>query len=174
MSSTIAETERLLVREFNTADAPFVLELLNEPAWLQFIGDKKVRTLDDAVQYIRNVPLKSYRENGYGLWLVQRKSDQLAIGMCGLIKREALQYEDIGFAYLAAYNGMGYAYEAATAVLEYAKRQLQLKHILAITNQDNTRSIKLLEKLGLTYQRLITMPGEQTPIVLMGAHLHGG
>ncbi|MDF2188996.1 GNAT family N-acetyltransferase [Paraflavitalea sp. CAU 1676] len=174
MSSTIAETERLLVREFNTADSPFVLELLNEPAWLQFIGDKKVRTLDDAVQYIRNVPLKSYRDDGYGLWLVQRKSDQLAIGMCGLIKREALQYEDIGFAYLAAYNGMGYAYEAATAVLEYAKRQLQLKHILAITNKDNTRSIKLLEKLGLTYQRLITMPGEQTPIVLMGAHLHGG
>lgn len=167
----IAETERLLIREFNTKDAPFVLELLNEPAWLQFIGDKKVRNLDDAIEYIRNVPLKSYKDNGYGLWLVQLKNSNVPIGMCGLIRRDALQYEDIGFAFLAEYNGLGYAFEAASAVVEHAQHQLQLKHLLAIANQDNQRSLRLLEKLGFSFQRLITMPGEQTPLVLMGAHL---
>lgn len=167
----IVETERLLIRAFTIEDAPFVLGLLNEPAWLQFIGDKKVRNLGDAIEYIRNVPLKSYEDHGYGLWLVELKNSKVPIGMCGLIRREALQYEDIGFAFQAAYNGQGYAFEAASAVLNYAQHQLQLKHLLAIANQDNHRSIRLLEKLGFTFQRLITMPGDHIPLVLMGTHL---
>lgn len=167
----IARTERLLIREFTLGDAPFVLELVNEPAWLQFIGDKGVRSIEDAENYLLNGPIKSYKANGYGLWMVQLKDDQTPLGMCGLIKREALDHPDIGFAYRSAHNGKGYGYEAARAVLDYAKNKAGLSQILAITNPDNIRSIRLLEKLGLKYERLITMPGEQTPILLLGTHL---
>lgn len=170
----IAETERLVIREFITDDAPFILELVNEPAWLTFIGDKGVRTIDDAVRYILNGPVKSYHTHGFGLWLVQLKQENIPIGMCGLIKRDLLEHVDIGFAYLSAHNGQGYAYEAAIATLEYAKDKVGLKHILAITNQDNSRSIRLLEKLGLKFERLITLPGEQKPILLMGTSLTAG
>ncbi|WP_276481691.1 GNAT family N-acetyltransferase [Paraflavitalea pollutisoli] len=168
---TIATTSRLLIQPFDTSDAPFILELLNEPAWLRFIGDKQVRSIDDAINYIHNVPLKSYRDNGFGLWKVTLKETLEPIGMCGLIRREALQHEDIGFAFLAAHNGKGYAQEAATAVIDYAREQLQFKQLLAIANEDNGRSIRLLEKLGFAYQRHITMPGDQTPLVLMGRRL---
>lgn len=167
----IATTERLLIRTFDTSDAPFILELLNEPAWLRFIGDKQVRSIDDAINYIHNVPLKSYRDNGFGLWKVERKDTHESIGMCGLIRREALQHEDIGFAFLAAHNGKGYASEAATAVIGYAREPLELTKLLAIANDDNDRSIRLLEKLGFSYQRHITMPGDQKPLVLMGREL---
>jgi RimJ/RimL family protein N-acetyltransferase len=170
----IAETERLVIREFITDDAPFILELVNEPAWLTFIGDKGVRTTDDAVRYILNGPVKSYHTHGFGLWQVQLKQENIPIGMCGLIKRDLLEHVDIGFAYLSAHNGQGYAYEAAIATLEYAKDKVGLKHILAITNQDNFRSIRLLEKLGLKFERLITLPGEQKPILLMGTSLTAG
>lgn len=167
----IAETERLIIREFTADDAPFILELVNEPAWLTFIGDKGVRTIGDAVNYILNGPVKSYHTHGFGLWLVQLKQEKIPIGMCGLIKRDLLEHADIGFAYLSAHNGRGYAYEAATATLEYARDKVGLKHILAITNQDNFRSIRLLEKLGLKFERFITLPGEQKPILLMGTSL---
>lgn len=170
----VAQTERLLIREFTVDDAPFILELVNEPAWLAFIGDKGVRTIGDAVNYILKGPVKSYHIHGYGLWLVQLKHGHIPIGMCGLIKRDALEHADIGFAYLSAHRGQGYAYEAATATLAYAKCKIGLKHILAITNQDNFRSIRLLEKLGLKFERFITLPGEQKPILLMGASLLSG
>lgn len=167
----IATTERLLIRQFDTQDAPFILELLNEPAWLRFIGDKNVRSMDDALTYLHNTPFKSYRENGYGLWMVELKDSHTPVGMCGLIKREALPSEDIGFAFLAAYNGKGYAHEAAAAVMQYATDVLQMSRLLAIANEDNARSIKLLEKLGFTYQRLINLPGDRKPVVLMEAKL---
>ncbi len=169
--SIIAETERLILRELTVADAPFILELVNEPAWIEFIGDKGVRNLGDAENYIISGPQKSYSANGFGLWLVQLKDTHIPIGMCGLIKRDALEHVDIGFAFLAVHNGKGYGFEAATAVLEHAKNKIGLKHILAITNQDNVRSIRLLEKLGLKFERLITMPGDAKPIRLMGASL---
>ncbi|WP_245999716.1 GNAT family N-acetyltransferase [Paraflavitalea soli] len=167
----IAETPRLLLRELTVADAPFIFELVNEPAWIEFIGDKGVRTIADAENYIINGPHKSYATNGFGLWLVQLKEQNSPIGMCGLIKRDALKHVDIGFAFLAVHNGQGYGYEAATAVLDHARNKIGLKHILAITNQHNVRSIRLLEKLGLKYERLITMPGDAKPIRLMGASL---
>lgn len=170
----IAETERLLLRELTVADAPFIFELVNEPAWIEFIGDKGVRSIVDAEKYIINGPRKSYSTNGFGLWLVQLKELNIPIGMCGLIKREALEHVDIGFAFLAVHNGKGYGFEAATAALDYAQNKIGLKHILAITNQDNVRSIRLLEKLGLTFERLITMPGDVKPIHLMGASLLPG
>lgn len=167
----IAETERLLLRELTVTDAPFIFDLVNEPAWIEFIGDKGVRTLEDAENYITSGPQKSYSTNGFGLWLVELKEQNIPVGMCGLIKRDALEHVDIGFAFLAVHNGKGYGFEAATAVLEYAKNKIGLPHILAITNQDNVRSIRLLEKLGLKYERLITMPGDAKPIRLMGASL---
>ena len=169
--SIITTTERLTLCEFTTNDAPFILKLVNEPAWLQFIGDKGVRTIEDAIGYILNGPAKSYRDNGFGLWLVSLQQEGTPIGMCGLIKREALENVDIGFAFLPTHGGKGYALEAATATLEYAKVKLGLKRILAITNQDNARSIKLLEKLGLQFEKLITLPAEHTEIILMGKDL---
>jgi RimJ/RimL family protein N-acetyltransferase len=167
----ITQTPRLLLRELTAEDAPFIFQLLNEPSWLQFIGDKGVRTIEDAVQYILNGPVKSYAANGFGLWLVVLKEGNTPIGMCGLIKRPTLEDIDIGFAYLPEYVGQGYAYEAAAATLEYAKHTLSLKRILAITNPDNNRSIRLLEKLGLQFKQLLTLPGEGTSVVLMSGAL---
>ena len=167
----IAQTQRLIIRELTIDDAPFILELVNEPAWLAYIGDKGVRAMEDAVKYILTGPVKSYETNGFGLWLVQLEQSNMPIGMCGLIKRDTLPLADIGFAFLAAHNGKGYAHEAATAVLEYAQNKVGLLHILAIVNQDNVRSIHLLEKLGFRFERLITMSGEQRLVRLMGASL---
>lgn len=167
----ITQTPRLLLRELTPADAPFIFQLVNEPSWLQFIGDKGVRSIEDAVQYIQKGPMKSYATNGFGLWLVQLKEEGIPIGMCGLIKRETLDNIDIGFAYLPAFTGQGYAYEAGVATLGYARHTLSLERILAIVNTDNARSIKLLEKLGLQFQTLLTLPGQTTPVVLMNGYL---
>lgn len=167
----ITQTPRLLIRELTPADAPFIFQLVNEPSWLQFIGDKGVRTIEDAVQYIQKGPMKSYATNGFGLWLVELKEEGIPIGMCGLIKRETLNNIDIGFAYLPAFTGRGYAYEAGVATLGYAKHTLSLERILAIVNTENARSIKLLEKLGLQFQTFLTLPGETRPVVLMNGSL---
>ena len=150
------ETERLLLRPFSTdTDAPFILTLLNEPSFLQNIGDKKVRTLEDARKYLLNGPIASYERNGFGLCLVQLKEPETSIGMCGLIKREELPHPDIGFAYLPDFWSKGFAFEAAAAVMNDARERLQLSHILAIVNPDNYSSIKLLERLGFKFERML-------------------
>lgn len=168
---TIVHTPRLSLRELTVEDAAFIVRLVNDPAWLQFIGDKGVRTIENAVQYILNGPVKSYAVNGFGLWMVELKEGNTPIGMCGLINRPTLEGIDIGFAYLPQYVGRGYAYEAAAATLEYAKHTLSLERILAITNPYNTRSIKLLEKLGLQAEKQYTLPGQTTPVLLMSRPL---
>jgi RimJ/RimL family protein N-acetyltransferase len=167
----ITQTPRLLLRELTTEDAAFILQLVNDPAWLQFIGDKGVRTIEDAVQYILNGPVKSYATNGFGLWLVELKEGNTPIGMCGLINRPTLEGIDIGFAYLPQYVGKGYAHEAAAATLEYAKQILLLEQVLAITNPDNIRSITLLKKIGLQIEKEYTLPGEIKPVLLMSGLL---
>lgn len=144
------ETERLLLRPLTTDDAPFILTLLNEPSFLRFIGDKKVRTLEDAQQYLLNGPIASYNQYGFGLLLVELKESQTPIGMCGLLKREELPDPDIGFAFLPDYWNKGFGFEAATAVLKDA----QLDRTLAIVNHDNDASIRLLEKLGFRFERV--------------------
>jgi RimJ/RimL family protein N-acetyltransferase len=154
------ETERLTLREVSTDDADFILRLLNEPSFLRFIGDKGVRNLQDARQYILNGPIASYNQNGFGLYLVVLKSTNTSIGMCGLIKRETLTDVDIGFAFLPEFWNKGYALESATAVFSYGKNVLKLPRIVAITNKDNVTSGKLLEKLGLHFDRLIDLNGE--------------
>jgi ribosomal-protein-alanine N-acetyltransferase len=149
---TVLETERLILRHFNADDAPFIVALLNEPSFLHYIGDKKVRTLDDARQYIATGPIPSYERHGHGLYQVELKDSRSPIGMCGLLKREELPEPDIGFAFLPAFWNKGFAFEAAAAVLTDARQRLQLDRILAIVNPDNTASIKLLEKLGLRFE----------------------
>ena len=151
---TVLETERLFLREFNVEDAPFVLLLLNEPSFLRFIGDKKVRSLDDARQYILTGPVASYERNGFGLYVVEFKHSHVPMGMCGLLKREELPHADIGFAFLPDFWNKGFAFEAAAAVLHDARERLKLNQVLAIVNADNEASIKLLERLGLRFERI--------------------
>ena len=154
-------TERLLLRKIDTSDASFILRLLNEPSFIQFIGDKGVRSLDDARQYILNGPVKSYQKHGFGLYLVTLESDKTPMGMCGLLKRESLQDVDIGFAFLPEFWNKGYALEAAAAVMIYGKDVLKLPRIVAITNKDNHASAKLLNKIGLHFDRFIALEGDR-------------
>jgi len=155
--NNILETERLILREFNLEDAPFVLNLVNMPSWLAFIGDKNVHSIEDAKQYLTNGALKSYAENGYGLSAIILKDSKLPIGMCGLVKRDSLEDIDIGFALLSEYAGQGYAYEIASATLRHAKKVLGIKKIIAITNANNTSSIKLISKLGLQFEKTVNL-----------------
>ena len=151
---TPLETERLILRHFNPNDAPFILALLNEPSFLRYIGDKKVRTLDDARQYILNGPVATYARHGFGLYQVELKEAHTPIGMCGLLKREELPHPDIGFALLPDFWNKGFGYEAAAAVLKDARERLQLDRLLAIVNPDNEASIRLLEKLGFNFEQM--------------------
>ncbi|EOQ29205.1 MULTISPECIES: GNAT family N-acetyltransferase [Bacillus] len=156
----VLETERLVLRWFEIKDAPFILELVNDPAWIQFIGDKGIRNLEDAQKYILNGPVDMYNKMGFGLYLVERKEDLTPLGMCGLIKRDSLEDVDIGFAFLEKFRSKGYGYESASAVIEYGVQQLGLKRIVAITTIDNINSGKLLEKVGLRFEKIISESGE--------------
>ena len=152
---TVLETDRLLIDEFSVDDAAFMLELLNTPTWLQFIGDRGVKTLDEARQYILNGPIKSYNQFGFGPYVVKLKASGLPIGLCGLHRRETLDDIDIGFAFLPEYAGKGYGYESASAVLIYAATDLGLTRVTGITRRTNHNSIRLLEKLGLQFEKEI-------------------
>lgn len=153
----VLETSRLLLRELGEDDAAFILGLLNEPSFLRFIGDKGVRTVDDAVAWIRNGPRASYDRHGFGLYLVSLRETGMPIGICGLVSRDWLDDPDIGFSLLPAYWSRGYAEEASLAVLERSTVQ-GIRRILAITNPDNRDSIRLLEKLGFRLSRLVRTP----------------
>jgi [ribosomal protein S5]-alanine N-acetyltransferase len=159
---TVHETERLSLRKFTVDDAEFILTLLNEPAFLRYIGDKKVRNLDDARQYILNGPVASYERHGFGLNCVELRETHTPIGMCGLLKREELSDPDIGFALLPDFRNKGFAFEAADAVLQDARERLNLHRILAITSLDNETSIDLLQRLGFRFEEIIkSQSGEQ-------------
>jgi RimJ/RimL family protein N-acetyltransferase len=159
---TVLETERLSLRQITVDDAEFMVTLLNEPAFLRYIGDKKVRNLEDARQYILNGPVASYERYGFGLLLVELRQSHTPIGMCGLLKREELPDPDIGFALLSDFCGKGFAFEAADAVLQEAQR-LKLTRILAITTLDNEASINLLQRLGFSFGKVMKLApdGEQ-------------
>jgi RimJ/RimL family protein N-acetyltransferase len=169
----VLETERLILRGLESADGPFILTLLNEPSFLRFIGDKKVRTVADAEQYILNGPVASYERHGFGLLLVELKDAPTPIGICGLLKRDELPAPDIGFAFLPDFWKKGYAFEAAAAVMKDARERLKLERILAITNQDNEASIKLLQKIGLQFERLIKMSTDAVELILMASSQPG-
>jgi RimJ/RimL family protein N-acetyltransferase len=159
-------TPRLTLRPFTLDDAPFILELLNDPDWLRYIGDRGVRTLDDARAYLHNSPIASYARNGFGLMRVELKDGATPIGMCGLIRRAELDDVDLGFAFLPAFRGQGYATEASAAVLAHAHQALGLQRIVAITTQDNAGSIAVLRKLGFQFERLMSWPGEEAKLNL--------
>ena len=157
----VCETPRLLLRQLTPRDAPFILELLNDPSFIRFIGDKGARTLDDARQYIAEGPITSYRNNGFGLYLVQIKDTSERIGMCGLVKRDALLDVDIGFAFLPAYRSKGYALEASRAVMNLASGSFGIRRVVAITSLDNEASMSLLRKIGLQFDRTCELPGHR-------------
>jgi RimJ/RimL family protein N-acetyltransferase len=159
-------TARLTLREFLNADAPFIVTLVNQPSFLRFIGDKKVRTIEDARNYIQTGPRENYKRYGFGQYLVQLKETNKPIGMCGLLKRDTLEDPDLGFAFLPEAWGNGYAFEAASAVLEHARDHLKLNRVLAITNPDNDASIKLLGRLGFQFECLkrLSTDGDQVKL----------
>jgi ribosomal-protein-alanine N-acetyltransferase len=159
---TILETERLVIRELVIADAAFILELLNEPAFIEFIGNKGVRDLGSAETYLRDGPLASYAKHGFGLWRVALK-DGTPIGSCGLLQRDFLSHPDLGYAFLSRYHGRGYALEAATAVLAHARGPLRAEVLHAITAFRNPASIRLLGKLGFEFVDFIEQPGATEP-----------
>jgi RimJ/RimL family protein N-acetyltransferase len=163
----VLETPRLVLRRMHPDDADFILELLNDPGWIQFIGDKGVRTLDAARAYIRQGPMAMYARHGIGLYLTELKEGGVPIGMCGLIRRDSLPDVDIGFAFLPAYRQKGYALEAASATMEYGMKTLGLRRIVAITSPDNHSSIRLLEKLGMRFERLMRLPGDTEDVSLL-------
>lgn len=164
----VFETNRMVLSHLSADDAAFIFELLNTPGWLQFIGDRGIKTLQDAEQYILNGPVKSYENNGFGLMAVRLKDSHEAIGICGLIKRSGLDDIDIGFAFLPAYNAKGYAAEAAHATLDYGFENVGLNRIVAITNEDNIHSIRLLKKIGMQYERKILLDGDSEELLLFG------
>ena len=153
----ILETERLRLRKLALDDAGFILRLLNDPSFIQNIGDRGVRTIDDAGSYILQGPVASYEKFGFGLWLVEMKDSGAALGMCGLLKREVLEDVDIGYAFLPEFWSRGYALESAAAVKSYAKEKLGLKRLVAVTNADNQSSIRLLGKIGFEYEKMVRL-----------------
>jgi RimJ/RimL family protein N-acetyltransferase len=167
----VAQTERLLLRWLTPGDAGFIRELVNEPSWIEYIGDKGVRTTEDAARYIEDGPRAMYQRHGYGLYLVASKEPGKPIGICGLIKRETLDDVDIGFAFLPRYWGQGYAFEAATAIMSYGRQVLGLSRLVAILSPNNERSRKLLRALGFAFERVVSMPAGGEEVLLYGVAL---
>lgn len=159
-------THRLVVAPFTERDADFIVELLNDPEWLRFIGDKKVRTLDDARQYLRGGPLAMYELRGFGLCSVTRRTDDVTIGMCGLLKRDGLDEVELGFAFLPVGRGQGYAREAAAAVVEFGFAELALPRIVAITDPDNAASARVLEAIGMHDMGPVRLPPDGREVQL--------
>ncbi|MDZ7659134.1 GNAT family N-acetyltransferase [Fodinibius sp.] len=159
----ILQTERLTLQQLTPSDAPFILELLNEPAFHKYIGDKGIRKKKGALEYLEDGPLASYRNHGYGLYLVNITVSDCSIGICGLKKREVLKIPDLGYAFLKKYWEQGYATEAGRAVLDYARKELKLSRIAAITHPENEQSIKVLTKLGFQLEKTINLSGFNSP-----------
>jgi RimJ/RimL family protein N-acetyltransferase len=170
----VVASDRLELREFELDDDAFILRLLNEPSFLRFIGDKGVRTLADAREYLAKGPMESYRRYGFGLYLATLRADGTPIGMCGLVKREGLADADVGFAFLPEFWSKGYAAESASAVLEHGRRALHLKRIVAIAAPDNEASIAVLERIGLVFERMVRLPAETRDLKMFGPRQTAG
>jgi RimJ/RimL family protein N-acetyltransferase len=164
----ILATENLRLREFTLNDIDFIIELLNTEGWLKYIGDRHVKTPEQAKNYLENGALKSYATHGFGLSLVEMKKNNTPIGMCGIIRRDNMAIPDIGFALLPAYIGQGFGYEIASATLKHAKHKLLLPAICGITLPENTASIRVLEKIGLRFVQSIQAPNSEEVLSLYG------
>jgi [ribosomal protein S5]-alanine N-acetyltransferase len=152
-------TQRLCLRRVTLQDAPFILKLVNDPDWLTYIGDKNVNNLEDAENYIKYGPLAMYEQFGFGLMLVELKHSAEPIGSCGLLQRDYLVCPDIGFAFMPAFRGQGYAYEAASGIMDQAKAQ-NISRIAGLTSLNNEASMALLQKLGMHFERIIHTDGQ--------------
>lgn len=170
----VLETDRLVLRRLTLNDAPFIMELVNDPSFLRYIGDRGVRSLQDARRYLLSGPIASYERFGFGLYLVFLKATGDPVGMCGLLKRETLPDVDVGFALLPAHWRRGYAAEAAAAVIEHGRTRLGLKRIVAITSPDNVASIALLEKLGLKFEAMIRLGDDPREVRLLAVNFGAG
>ncbi len=166
MVLTPIETERLKIERATLDDHAFILELLNSSTWIEFIGDRGIKTEEDAKQYIQGNLIESYRKNGFGLFKICLKPTNIPIGLCGFVKRDFLNSVDIGYALLPEFEGKGLAYEAARATLNYGLSNLKLAPILAITSKENKRSHKLLHKLGLSNQGTIPIDDKNSQVLL--------
>jgi RimJ/RimL family protein N-acetyltransferase len=166
----ILETERLRLRKLTVDDAEFIFRLLNEPSFIQNIGDKGVRTLDDARSYISTGPMASYQKFGFGLWLIETKDSAESAGICGLLKRDQLEDIDLGYALLPEFSGKGYAVESASGAMGYAKL-LGFNRVVAIVNPDNGRSIRVLEKIGFEFEKMIRMAENAPELKLFASNL---
>ena len=164
----VLETERLRLRWLTADDAAFMHELVNDPTWIEFIGDRNVKTVEAARAYVTEKYVADYLGHGFGLNLVELKESGTPVGICGLIKREGLEDVDVGFAFLPRYAGRGYATESAVAVLEHGRRVLGIGRIVAITTPNNARSIRVLEKVGLRFEKIIRIPGDDEDLALYG------
>lgn len=162
----VLQTKNLILIKLIKEDAPFILELVNSPSWLQYIGDKNVHSILEAEQYLQNGILKCYKENGFGFWLVKDIITGQRLGICGITKRESLDLPDIGFAFLPKYQSMGYGYEAALATLKYVKENLRIDSIVAIANKENIASNKLLIKIGMKFEKIICFSNENKELNL--------
>ncbi|MBD1871472.1 GNAT family N-acetyltransferase [Cyanobacteria bacterium FACHB-471] len=167
----VVETEHLILRRLTVEDSEFILALLNDPLWLRFIGDKGVRTLNDARDYILKNLVAMYERLGFGLYLTELKGTGVSIGICGLIKRDFLEDVDLGFAFLQEFRGKGYAYESASAVMEYGRSSFGLNRIVAIASPDNFDSAKLLEKLGFRFERMVKLADNSESVSLFASDL---
>ena len=167
----VFETDRLVLRRLTEEDAPFILRLLNEPSFLEHVGDRGVRNLADARQYILSGPVASYERHGFGLFLVELKEGGAPIGICGLLKRDALDDVDIGFAFVPESWSKGYAFESTSATLAYAHDTHHLKRVVAICSPNNVASINLLVKLGFYFDRMVLMPGDREEVKLFARRL---
>lgn len=167
----ILETDRLRLRRLSDEDAEFMLGLLNEPSFIRNIGDRGVRTMDDARTYIFSGPVTSYEKHGFGLWLIEVKDSGAPAGICGLLKRDALDDTELGYALLPEYWSKGYAFESASAVMSYASEELGLKRVAAITDVENQSSIRLLERIGFRFEKMIRLPDDASELKLFAAEL---
>ncbi len=172
MTGPILETERLRLQWFTLDDTPLMYAIWNDPAFIRFVGDRGIRTLDMAKTAMRDGPLHFYEAYGYGPFRVIRRADGFDAGVCGLYRRDNLDAPDIGFAFLPDYRGAGFGYEASRAVLQHARDDLQLATVTAIVSPQNSASIRLLLKLGLRYERAVRMPGDDEDVSLYSIDLN--
>lgn len=160
-----------MLRRLEFGDAAFLVELLNEPSFLENIGDRGVRDEQDAHRYLRDGPMAMYEKYGFGLWHASLRAGGTAIGMCGLLKRDSLPDADIGYAYLPAHWGKGYALEAADATLRHGAEKYGLRRVIAVVSQGNAGSIRVLEKIGMQFERMHSMRPDEADVRLYGRSL---
>ena len=165
------ETDRLELRRLTLDDARLMLTVWNDPAFLRYVGDRGIRTIADARNALKDGAFQLYAEHGFGPYRMTRRDDGVTVGVCGLFRRDGLPDTDIGFSTLPKYCGQGYGYEAACAVIEHARVDVGLTRLTALVSANNTRSVQLIEKLGLIFEKMVRIPGDDDDVCLYAMQL---